>query len=564
MDVEQQQFVAQGAVGGIEPPGTQSDRWEFQGVVNRMALAWRQSLGPLLGWILSALYWMGKLLFWAIGWVYTHWIATLVILCLLSLGFVFQMLKWVGRYYAWYLGIDLEWWDYTIFGGPSVPRVEVKFPEFKWEQPPPQECRVTQPETDPTILYCLIGAGVLNVLLLLAVIALIMKPNRVERVCDHGFRVEKAMEGSVPVKAESPDFVAEVWTLVGREVQRTQTAFRVGNRILTAHHGLKGKARAWLKFRGEMEEIDLSTVKEMDLDLVCFSYTPFSRWQMGSGKLATMSMPQYCKVHNGDFEVYGRTHPAFVVGMLDFDGTTLPSYSGAPYFVGRKIFGMHVGGSTFKNTGYDAAYINMLFESYVGESNDSFTTDPEELYKEMTKKGEELRYRNMGNDYYTVEVGGKFRMYDEQTFERIKERYTMRNTGQAKYEPESIDWDKLKGLQSVAQERLKPTAAFAYQDSENCQEPAVSVMTAAGPSCAAPKAPVSREPVVIPIPSCHTPPPTGLKSVPMPGQKLRHAQQNALSRTTFEDLQTLINLIQRNRLTVLELRGLQNLAMESE
>lgn len=520
----------------------------WNGVVGRLVIAWKQALEPMLYLLyLGTMFWLRFT--WALlSYCVFHYKITLSLLVLLRFGMFLQMLRGALDTYAWYSGP----YDYMDW---SLPQFTVNTPTLS--------CAVHEPQIDWNLYYLIAALGGFNLIMILAVVALIMKPNRVERVCDHGFKVEKAVDGSAPVKSEAPSFIATVYTEQDGKCVRTQTAFRVGNRIFTAHHGLVGRTKAWLRYNDQIKQIDLSALKELDLDLVCFSYTPFSRFSMGSGKFATESRPQYCKVHNGDFEVYGRTEPAFVVGMLDFDGTTLPSYSGAPYFAGSKIFGMHVGGGVGRNTGFDAAFISALLTTYVQESNDSFTTDPEELYKEMNRKGEDLEYRNMGNDYYTVKVGGRFRMYDEETFQRIKNRYYTKNTGQARYEPEAMSWEQIKLLKAEAEKVHAPSAAFAYQDAENSKGPAADVTPVAGPSCEDPTAPVKRETTEIPTPVCHTPPPTGVKSTPMPGPTLLAAQQNALSRITLTELQYLIEMIQRTKLSVTEMKGLQLLARES-
>lgn len=67
--------------------------------------------------------------------------------------------------------------------------------------------------------------------------------------------------------------------------------------------------------------------------------------------------------------------------MYQYNGTTLPGYSGAPYYVGSRVYGIHLWSAadgTPKNYGHDAAYVKIEFDNLVtGEASQDERYDPE-------------------------------------------------------------------------------------------------------------------------------------------------------------------------------------------
>nr|QJI53804.1 MAG: hypothetical protein 1 [Solemoviridae sp.] len=290
---------------------------------------------------------------------------------------------------------------------------------------------------------------------------MILKPKRVVRVCEHGFVVEKAVAGSELMNAPAPDFIGTVYTESAGVKSRQGVFFRVADHLYLVKHTILGADKVWLKYKNEVILLE-GVLEDIDLDFARVRYAPFSGWQMGSGKFVKRSAPTFAQVHNGDVLTMGEVKAAPTVGYVTYSGSTLPGFSGAPYYVGKQIVGIHMGAGAV-NLGLDGAHVASLIAGVFKAEGGAFTTDPEELYKEMMQKGDEMEYRIMANGAYQVRMGGHYRTYDEETFDRISGRVAKRSSGVA-YDAEAAG------------------ASFTYQDSENYQEPAATVMEAAGPS----------------------------------------------------------------------------------
>lgn len=291
---------------------------------------------------------------------------------------------------------------------------------------------------------------------------MILKPKRVVRVCEHGFVVEKAVAGSELINSPAPDFIGTVYTETAGVKSRQGVFFRVADHLYLVKHTILGADKVWLKYKNEVILLE-GVLEDIDLDFVRVRYAPFSGWQMGSGKFVKRSTPTFAQVHNGDVLTMGEVKAAPTVGYVTYSGSTLPGFSGAPYYVGKHIVGIHMGAGAV-NLGLDGAHVASLISGvFRAEGEAAFTTDPQELYKEMMMKGDEMEYRIMANGAYQVRMGGHYRTYDEETFDRISGRVAKRSGGVA-YDAEAVG------------------ATFTYQDSENYQEPAATVTEAAGPS----------------------------------------------------------------------------------
>lgn len=402
----------------------------------------------------------------------------------------------------------------------------------------------------------------LNLVQLAITVYLIMKPNKVYRICEHGFRVEGVRASSALVTSAAPDFLAEVWVKFSRFVpaKREGTIFRVGQYLYTAAHVLQGAERAWIKYGKKFMELDLSNPQLVDTDVRRFSYEPVSALQMGAGKFVKSFSTQIVNVHNGDSGSMGKLSLHDTVGMVEYDGSTLPSFSGSPYFLGRTIFGLHVGCGML-NVGVDGSLLNHLATNYRPEA-DYVTTDyQDQLANEFRKNKGAVRYRRTGNDFVVVQVGSGFITYSEEEFDAAREQYDIeaRYHSYPKYKGESVSAAELaelnvsldtkpvtqvpkKVLPKVLENIPEETPAmFTIQDSENCQWPGADATPRPGLLKAS-------EPVSVPKPAI--PSPTPIESSPLPptpqtslaGLKRQVAQQKFLSAITYDCLKAWLEL----------------------
>lgn len=393
-------------------------------VFDRVEVAWRRGLG-------TALYAAWNILLWLIRFSYRHYIIMSVVLLYVAPEFVLAVLNFLFEL-----------------------RLGVKFPRFSTPTPVPVE---PLPKDLNEYVW-----RIAAVFFACTTIILVLRPRKVVRLCEHGFMVERSVDGSVPVQSPPPDLQGEVWTVSNGKRLRQGVFFRVSDRLYLAEHCILGADKVFLVYKGkEQELVDRPTI--VDFDFVSVPYEPFSHWQMASGKFPKRSSATFASVHNGTVCTYGLVKPGSTVGYVDYSGTTLPGFSGAPYLLGKIVVGVHLGSGT-TNMGLDGASISVLVAGRVTpEGGSAITTDLTEIYDNQ-HHDDPISWRFMANEMYQVKVKGQFRLYDEDEFKKLQRKHELKfGTQIPKYEGDSAE------------------AKFTFQDQENCLRPAVPVMQAAGP-----------------------------------------------------------------------------------
>lgn len=221
-------------------------------------------------------------------------------------------------------------------------------------------------------------------------------------------------------------------TLEGDLVNAGQGFFNESGHVLTAAHNLHGFDKIFL--RGKVGQIeyppDSWTVVEGDLAVSNMTRTVASSIGLAPGHLVEEGPAKnsglYCKVTGFASSALGLLMDNKSFGFVTFKGSTAKGYSGAPYFAGKYVYGMHLGGSR-ENLGYSAGYLSMILRSFT-ESSEDF------LFKQM------LRYTDY--DYmqspfdpeeYRLRINGRYHLVDSDTLKKLLDRKTARVT----YEPES-------------------------------------------------------------------------------------------------------------------------------
>lgn len=545
-------------------------KWERS--AQALKRAWAHSIKPmfLLIWVtlLLSVKWTFKISKFVVNWastfVYTFFLVLSVYLTYKITSFLSSIMDW--------LGVIKDPIHASVVSSPVLQAAmqgATGSADFQ-----PQMDWMTWVSLAPhnSLLYVLISFQFLTI------VFLIFKPGKVTRMCEHGFRVEAVRAGSELKQTTCPDFVGELWVKTNRFTPafRRATIFRVAAHLHTAQHALEGALSAWIKYNGKYMALDLKTVVQRDQDWVTLPYEQVSALQMASGKFSKNVSSMFVSVHNGDYSSMGKITPHTVVGTLEYDGSTTPSFSGAPYYMGRVVMGMHFGASVM-NIGYNGAFMRTIMELpairntiYKPESADAFSTDfGDQLLEEFTKTGGKPTFRRMANDFYVVDIGGKFVTYSEEEFESAQETYEMKSSKHPKkYGKEAVSGAELAAMGVVFDAAPKPVVKvpkvleslpdmeepvsaglpFTYQDSENqgnLKMPAADVTPAAGASCKVEPVPATQpmtKDILHEIPS---PIPNLKNNTPMVGLKRQVARQNVLSAITYDTLRAWLSLTEQ-------------------
>lgn len=107
-------------------------------------------------------------------------------------------------------------------------------------------------------------------------------------------------------------------------------------------------------------------------------------------------------------------HPQF--GYVSYNGSTTKGFSGAPYYFGRTVFGMHLG-SDSKNMGYDGAFLRSELRpsKVIKRQTGIRTEDSADWLFEQTQKYDDFEYTRspFNPDEYKIRVGGMYHIVDE-------------------------------------------------------------------------------------------------------------------------------------------------------
>jgi hypothetical protein len=236
------------------------------------------------------------------------------------------------------------------------------------------------------------------------------------------------MPGSELQNMKRPNFQVLLSAKIDKVIHQIGCGFLTGNSLCTANHVLSVE-EMFVQGPNGVAVIPSSRFKLLDADVAVATLSPVEISSLGlvSAKLPANSI----EAHTGVFASVvsattgslGFLEPNRNTGFVTYTGSTLSGFSGAPYFVGRTVFGMHVGGST-QNVGYDGAFLRMLLEKKHESSEDIMFS---------MAKNQKLSFERspFDPDEYRVKIKGQYFTVDEEQMIRLK------NKTKISYDPES-------------------------------------------------------------------------------------------------------------------------------
>lgn len=235
------------------------------------------------------------------------------------------------------------------------------------------------------------------------------------------FTPEKVRPGSVLIKPERPSFQAAIYGELNGAWVRSGQAFKVRHQLITAHHVVESFTR--LRLVTAQGEIDMASdrFRWVEGDVAFCLLTPQENQVLGltEAKLANHEFVSnsglIVKATGFNNSSYGflKQYPAF--GYVEYAGSTVPGFSGCPYVVGPKVYGMHLGGGT-ENLGLNGAYLDMLVRRK-DESSEDF------LFGQI-EKHEKYDYQQSPYDpsEFRLRIGGKYYLIDADMLHSLETR----------------------------------------------------------------------------------------------------------------------------------------------
>lgn len=237
-------------------------------------------------------------------------------------------------------------------------------------------------------------------------------------VCEEAeFRQEKMMPGSsLDTTKDLPKFQSPIWVLeekTGEWIPQGQ-CFRLGKHLITARHVVEDLSK--FKVLGPMGELELDEDSwrhfDQDISVCLMSDQQWSKVGMTSAKIACC-VPQkgeYAMIQAFGRRSVGKVSPHSVFGYVEYDGSTTGGFSGAPYYMGNTVFGMHTGGS-LKNIGFDITYLRARIPD---ESS-------EEWFERQLSRYNDFEYEQspFDPDEYQIRVGGAYHLVSGEVVDRL-------------------------------------------------------------------------------------------------------------------------------------------------
>lgn len=142
-----------------------------------------------------------------------------------------------------------------------------------------------------------------------------------------------------------PGFVAEVHCFrVDVGWYRAGTGFRLDDYFYTAAHCLEGVDDVQIRKNGKSFNVSPQDFVLKDMDIAILQHkVAFGMIGLTTAKAAQVSENSIVQATNGQTYSIGLLKTSPALGYVEYEGSTIPGYSGSPYYMGKQVWGMHVG-----------------------------------------------------------------------------------------------------------------------------------------------------------------------------------------------------------------------------
>lgn len=263
---------------------------------------------------------------------------------------------------------------------------------------------------------------------------------------------ESVREGSPLITVKTPAFVVGIYGLRGDTKVLLGTGWRYGDYVVTAAHVVFEKHYKTLFIHNIKKDVFFEVKKWTHVagDIATTKYCP--QWELTSPKIDVVSKSAFATVYSARAHQNGSVGilkhiPSTALGFLEYSGSTLPGFSGSPYYNGNRVLGMHAGGGSVGNYGFSASYIDMILKSH---------KRPESSELEMVRRTlasarlSDFDYEQ-GLDETRVRIGGRYivldnaefhELFEDQTFERYFYDIDQTDVGKQKRKKKQTVWEE--------------------------------------------------------------------------------------------------------------------------
>lgn len=238
---------------------------------------------------------------------------------------------------------------------------------------------------------------------------------------------EAVVQGSTLLPAAVPKFQCYIVSVdQAGKATYIGSGFRVRNAVYTVRHNLSAIPSECELYIYSRNGVDKACVpvdqwlkaSKYDLASVVLDPKVLSRLQLCSAKLPKEPLhnTQYVQISSDKNATTGLLRGSETTcGEVDYHGSTLPGFSGAPYYSGPTVFGIHVGvnGSNF---GYDVLFADHLF--YTEE--DSAELDYTHMLDDWKNK-RTSRFLHVDDGAFVYKGKNRYRRIEDNMYDYVRD-----------------------------------------------------------------------------------------------------------------------------------------------
>lgn len=250
----------------------------------------------------------------------------------------------------------------------------------------------------------------------------------VHEVNDPYNTLECMREGSPLIKKDPPPYQMIVWHEGGAV---SGGAVRMEDYLVTPAHVLPDLSRVLVSktIDSTIHLVKPEKVYTLTTDLVALrlSATAWARLQISKAKarpLETTVLVSIVGPLSDKNATTGNLKDIDVLGMVGYQGSTVPGFSGCAYTCNNMFLGIHrAGGRSGRvNTGFSALYVKALLEYATVDEVMESTGDSGEYLASLTRADEEPLMNQFHTGDYMVKSKGKYYVLSEDQVEDLKNR----------------------------------------------------------------------------------------------------------------------------------------------
>lgn len=230
-----------------------------------------------------------------------------------------------------------------------------------------------------------------------------------ERISSPKIIQESAVIGSEYERKQAPKFQIAVYVQdpISQEMVSVGQSFRVVNYLITAKHVVENHSTIYLRaLEGSFIPILVESFifKSHDTAFVELPLSYWSKLGAASSKLHK-SIISNTTVHiaaHGEGTIGSLKPLTSGFGSVIYGGSTKPGFSGAPYYVGNVVLGMHTNGGTI-NAGVSSAIIAAILTNFV-RPEDTDDSTIRRLIADAQRTGNKIQARRHHSDWNDLYV----------------------------------------------------------------------------------------------------------------------------------------------------------------